>query len=103
MSSKISTVDQYKLDVTFLDEAVVHTTRLVGAECIASPTTTWRREKKLGAGGFGVVWLEREQGSAQLRAVKVISKLQLNLREVEAMVELRDVSGCEVSGSHLPS
>lgn len=35
-----------------------------------------------------MVWLDREQ----LRAVKVLSKLQLQLRGVEAMIGLRDVS-----------
>lgn len=61
MFSKILTVNQYKLDATFRNGTVVHTTRVVGAKCIAAPTTTWKGVKKLGAGGFGVVWLQKEE------------------------------------------
>lgn len=92
MSSVILRVGQYKLDAEFGDGTVVHTTRLVGAQCIASPPTTWKRGKTLGAGGFGVVWLDKEEGTGELRAVKVLAKVQLNVREVEAMIELQDVS-----------
>lgn len=92
MSSIISKLDKYKLDATFGDGTVVHTTCLEGTQCITASTTTWKRGKKLGSGGFGVVWLDREEGSGKLRAVKVMARLQLNVREVEAMVELQDVS-----------
>lgn len=88
----MSKIDNYKLDATFGNGTVVHTTRLAGTRCITAPTTTWKRDKKLGTGGFGVVWLEREETSGELRAVKVLSKLQVNVREVEAMVDLQDVS-----------
>lgn len=53
---------------------------------------TWRTDEMLGAGAFGVVWRQKETTSGQLRAVKTISKLQLNVRELEALVELQEVS-----------
>lgn len=42
----------------------------------------------------------KEETSGQLRAVKIVSKLQFNLRELEALVELQDVGlfriwGCD--------
>lgn len=84
-------IDQYKLDSKFLDDSVTHTTSLVSGKPVTVPATVWVRETKLGAGGFGIVWREREKGTGQLRAVKVISKLQLNAREVEALIQLQDV------------
>lgn len=97
MASKTSKVDQYKLDAELRNDTVVHTTRMVAGKRIAVPRMAWKRERKLGEGGFGVVWLEKEEGSGELRAVKVLSKLQVHIREVEAMIELQDVSfhsGC---------
>lgn len=92
MASRSSIIDQYRLDSKFLDGCVVHTTSLVSGKPVTVPATTWVRETKLGAGGFGTVWREREKGTGQLRAVKIISKLQLNVREVEALIQLQDVS-----------
>lgn len=45
----------------------------------------------LGAGAFGEVWLQVEEHSGSLRAVKIIPTRQVNLRELESLVELRDV------------
>lgn len=57
----------------------------------------WLRERTLGRGGFGLVWLERRDGYAQnapeLRAVKQIKTGQqiVNdgsyLRELEALIK----------------
>lgn len=80
MTSQISKVDQYKLDSQFINGAVVHS------------NTTWNREHKLGTGGFGTVWRERDQRTGRLRAVKVVAKINLNVRELEALIELQDVS-----------
>lgn len=79
MTSQMTKVDQYKLDSDFLDGSVVH-------------TTTWKREHKLGSGGFGTVWREREQRTGRFRAVKILSKIQLNIQELEALIQLQDVS-----------
>lgn len=85
-------VNQYKLDSVFYGETVFHTKYLLAGQPIIGPRTAWRREKKLGAGASGVVWREKEFQSGQLRAVKVISKQHLIVRELEALVELQDVS-----------
>lgn len=92
MASRITKVDQYKLDCHFLDDAVVHTTAVVSGVRMSVGATTWKREHKLGTGGFGTVYREREQQTGQFRAVKILSKIQLNVRELEALIELQDVS-----------
>lgn len=91
MDSKRTTLVEYKLDSVFYEDGntVVHARDAQpGVPVIA----TWRTEAKLGSGAFGVVWRQREEGSGQLRAVKIVSKQQLNVRELEALVELQDVS-----------
>lgn len=52
--------------------------------------TVWIRDKRLGGGGFGVVWREREKTSGQLRAVKIVSKEHVRMLEVAALLELQD-------------
>lgn len=91
MASSTAKLDSYKLDSVFHGNTVVHTTALLAGQKVAL-NTTWNREKKLGAGAFGTVWREKEERSGQLRAVKVIAKLQISIREVEALVELQDVT-----------
>lgn len=91
MASGTDKIDLCKLDSVFHEDTVVHTTGLEAGKRIPLKTT-WKREKLLGTGAFGTVWREKEEGSGKLRAVKVISKLQLNVREVEALVALQDVS-----------
>lgn len=88
---KTEKLNQYKLDAVFHGDLVFHTTALVAGKVVSVPRTAWRRGVRLGAGASGVVWREMEHGSGQLRAVKVVSKLQLNVRELEALVELQDV------------
>lgn len=91
MDSGKTTLYEYKLDSVFYEDGntVVHARDAqLGLPAIA----TWRTEGKLGSGAFGVVWRQREEGSGQLRAVKTVSKQQLNVRELEALVELQDVS-----------
>lgn len=87
-----SKVDQYKLDYESGDGTITHTKRIQDGQRVDTPKTTWTRERKLGAGGFGTVWCERHVPSGELRAVKDLSKLALNIREVEALVELKDVN-----------
>lgn len=89
MSSPITKVDQYKLDSQFLDDTIIHTTVLVSGERMTVRGMTWKREQKLGTGGFGTVYREREQRTGRFRAVKIVSKLQLNVRELEAMIVFR--------------
>lgn len=91
MTSITEKIDLYMLDSVIREDTVVHTTGLVAGTRVPFKTT-WKREKFLGSGAFGSVWREKEEQSEKLRAVKVISKLQLNVREVEALVALQDVS-----------
>lgn len=91
MASVTAKIDRYQLDCTFDEDSVFHTTRLLPGPRMVALKTHWKREKRLGAGAFGVVWCEKEQTTGMLRAVKVISKLQLNVREVEALVEIQNV------------
>lgn len=56
--------------------------------------TTWGHEqKKLDTGAFGVMRREREDGNGagKVRAAKLIYKRHLDVREVEALVELQGV------------
>lgn len=103
MASRTSKLLGYKLDSDFDDDGstVVHTTYGTGSESAAPVFTTWRREERLGAGAFGVVWRQREEITGQLRAVKVVSKLQLNIRELEALVELQDVGFRTIRGGEM--
>lgn len=99
MSSSTSRLDRYKLNTEFTENTVTHRT------IQSNPTmrqrrievlTTWVRERKLGAGAFGEVWLQREKTSGNLRAVKAISKRQLRTQEVDALIDLQDV--CKFPG-----
>lgn len=91
--------EEYKIQAEFHEHFVAHTTYTPGAG--GQPvgvTARWRREKQIGTGAFGAVWLEKEEGSGRLRAVKRIPKQQLDakridfLRELDALARLRDVS-----------
>lgn len=83
----------YKLNASFSGKTVSHvtlTSDLEARQRRIEVKTVWNTEDRIGAGAFGVVWRQRAD-SGQVRAVKVISKAQLNIQEVEAMIELRDV------------
>lgn len=83
MAAGSRTLSRYQLASVFQDEAtVVHT---------SDDVQTWRTEHQLGSGPFGVVWRQREEESGQLRAVKIVSKLRLNVRELEPLMKLQDV------------
>lgn len=53
--------------------------------------TTWVRGRKLGTGTFREVYLEQEQESGELRAVKVISRAHVKIQEMQSLIDLRDV------------
>lgn len=95
MASTISPrLNRYKLESTFSGRTVSH--KIVKSNLEAKQRrlvvqTVWNTEDRLGAGAFGVVWRQRAD-DGQVRAVKVISRAQLNIQEIEAMIELQDVS-----------
>lgn len=90
MASITAILDQYKIDSTFHGDTVGHTTGVVHGRKVPLKTS-WKRMAILGVGVFGVVWQEKEQGNEELRAVKVIPRRELNIREVHALVEVQDV------------
>lgn len=58
--------------------------------------------KQLGAGGFGVVWLEKETTTQQLRAVKKLAVEQLAALKVDFRQELQTLialKGVGIPGS----
>lgn len=89
MASATEKLLQYKFDCAFYEDGEIVVHNPFGSSIPVFDI--WRTDEKLGAGAFGVVWRQKEITSGQLRAVKTISKLQLNARELEAMVELQDV------------
>lgn len=104
-------LEQYKLPTIFHDDAVVHTSQRLDPTARYRKVEvkhTWRREREIGSGGFGRVWREKEDGG-ELRAVKTLPRALLNThkvdyaRELDALVELRDVSifGASIFFGHI--
>lgn len=95
MDSQISTtLARYKFHTIFDGDSVEHTTHrsdLQSRQRRVVVKTRWTREKELGSGAFGIVWREREAESKELRAVKIVPKHFLNVREIGQLAELRDV------------
>lgn len=85
----------YKLNTTFDNGQCQHMTAAVDSTIRA---TTWKKVKILGKGGFGTVWLEKEDGGA-LRAVKMVQKngTVWNSRELLALTKL-NMASLEVLG-----
>lgn len=86
-------LSRHKLNASFSGKTVTHLTvktNLEAKQRRVQVHTVWETEARLGSGAFGVVWPQRAN-TRLVRAVKVISKEQLNIQEVEALVELQDV------------
>lgn len=94
MASTISPrLSRYKLDASFSGKTVTHITvksNLEAKQRRIQIQTVWETEDRLGSGAFGVVWRQRAD-SGLVRAVKVIDREKLNIKEVEALIELQDV------------
>lgn len=96
MASRPAALDRYKLASVFNEDSdtVVHTTYesdLPASRRRVVVRATWKRQKKLGAGAIGVVWCEKDERTGSVRAVKVVSKLHINVRELKALVQVQDV------------
>lgn len=96
MSSNTGRLDRYKLDSEFTEDENSVTHRTIRSDLDTrrrriEVLTTWVHERKLGAGAFGEVSLQREKVSGKLRAVKAIAKSQLRTHEMEALIDLQDV------------
>lgn len=98
MAAPESKLDYYRLETEFHDNYVVHTTYEWGRKTTQRrrKTSVWEWKKQIGAGGYGVVWLEEQKGGGQLRAVKRLTRDLLPAagfsQELLALVKLRDVS-----------
>ncbi|KAL0635172.1 hypothetical protein Q9L58_005897 [Maublancomyces gigas] len=86
-------LDRYKLNSEFSADSVTHRTiqsDLVTGSRRTEVLTTWVDERKLGAGAFGQVFLQRETVSGQLRAVKVIAQHLVKMNEMDVLIDLQD-------------
>lgn len=98
MTSETAKFNRYKLETSFHDGYVVHTTHesdLISGRREVEIKTKWNRKRHIGEGGFGVVWLEEEETRRELRAVKRMPNRTGNfgcLRELYTLTKLKDVS-----------
>lgn len=96
MSVPISKLDNFKMETEFHVGYVVNTT--VGWDLSTKKTihTKWTRQGKLGSGGFGSVWLEKNEEGGQLRAVKKLQRVDVAemafTNELVALITLADAS-----------
>lgn len=74
MSTPLSKLDRFKLETTFGDGFVVNATINWKLSTMHKQLSTWRKQKLLGSGGFGNVWLEKDDEAGQLRAVKILER-----------------------------
>ena len=94
-------IDSFQLPVQFTESHVIHTRRVTDIRRgirNAIHEERWSRDREIGRGGFGTVYLESE-GSGLVRAVKEVPKFagrtrtMDHLREVLAMAHFKKVHG----------
>lgn len=107
MATAISKLETYKLETKF-DAGYVENSNFEWKFSTRQRKgfTRWKREKLLGAGGFGCVWLEKELGG-QLRAVKTIQRHVIAetgfSQELLALITLIDVCSPCIASWWTPS
>jgi hypothetical protein len=79
-------VEHFKLNAQFSPDYVQHSFHVARNQQKVTVVQKWSKQKLIGQGGFGAVWLEAESGG-QLRAVKV-SKFTTQRLENDYMKEL---------------
>ncbi|KAL0631069.1 hypothetical protein Q9L58_010083 [Maublancomyces gigas] len=89
MSIPPANFDHYKLETSFHDGYVVSPTyEWKYSQRRTHSYKTWRRQRLLGSGTFGAVWLERED-TGQLRAIKILHRgLLPNSQQLLALITL---------------
>lgn len=97
MAVPTSTIDHFKVETTFGDGYVIHTTyEWEFSTRGPKQSSTWEEVRRIGSGAFGSVWLEKEQDGGQLRAVKRLQRASLPRvefsREIQALIAVGDVS-----------
>ena len=98
MSPISDLVRDSKLETTFHREYTQHVYHVSGAtprQRKVRKEERWRRDKYLGTGAFGIVWLEkftREDGEIQHRAVKEIRKGAQNSNAINYGRELEAIA-----------
>lgn len=96
MSGPAPKLNHYKLETEFHEDHVVHTTYEWQLATRLRRVSTWERGKRIGAGAFGSVWLEKEREGGKLRAVKRLPRDFLPdagfSQELLALVKLKVVS-----------
>lgn len=99
MAIPISSLDRFKVETEFEDGYVVNTTYdWEYSTRHLKESVKWYEVKKLGAGSFGSVWLERAEGG-QLRAVKRLQRESVVgfSQELLALITLVNVSSSRIS------
>lgn len=97
MAVPTSTLDNFKVETTFGDGYVVHTTYEWEFSTRGQmESSRWDEVRCIGTGAFGSVWLEKEESGGQLRAVKRLPRASLAVRgfsrELPTLITLGDVS-----------
>lgn len=99
--SELETVlEPYKLEGTQLEKigATCITTHSSGGAAATNDVGSWDREGVVGEGGNGVVFVERNTATRNLRAVKKLNQgsESEHFREIHAMLVVKQVSCNEV-------
>ena len=81
-------IERFRLVATVRDGQTVQEGVIQNKRC----TYTWRKQRGLGSGAYGTVWLEQRRSGEQ-RAIKMLSKDNklAYLEEVRAMAKLSKV------------
>ncbi|KAL0634820.1 hypothetical protein Q9L58_006253 [Maublancomyces gigas] len=94
MSIPVSKLDHFKMETEFGRDFVINTTAGWNLSTKQNRRTKWHRQRLLGTGGFGSVWLEQEENGSQLRAVKKLQRQDVMrmsfTHELVALITLAD-------------
>lgn len=89
MASNAVDINKYRLDARFQSGSVIHQKRETKGRRFREK---WTNEKKLGEGGQGYVYLQREGISNKLRAVKKLHTEYFDSNGLDVKQELRNMA-----------